>query len=30
LEPIGYVPPREHETNYYREHEPQPEAAGLN
>jgi len=30
LEPIGYVPPREHETNYYRDHEPQPQVAGLN
>jgi transposase InsO family protein len=30
LEPIGYVPPREHEWSYYRENEPQPAVAGLN
>jgi transposase InsO family protein len=30
LEPIGYVPPLEHESNYYREQETQPTGAGLN
>lgn len=30
LEPIGYVPPAEHEENYYREQATQPTAAGLN
>lgn len=30
LEPIGYVPPLEHETNYYRTQQPQPDTAGLN
>ena len=30
LEPIGYIPPVEHETNYYREQQPQPAMAGLN
>jgi transposase InsO family protein len=29
LEPIGYVPPVEHEENYYLHHETQPEGAGL-
>jgi transposase InsO family protein len=28
--PIGLIPPAEHETNYYREDQPQPIAAGLN
>jgi transposase InsO family protein len=30
LEPIGYVPPLEHERNYYREQQPSPAGAGLN
>lgn len=30
LEPIGYVPPLEHEENYYREQQLLPAAAGLN
>lgn len=30
LEPIGYVPPLEHETNYYQQQEVAPAAAGLN
>lgn len=30
LGPLGWVPPAEHEVNYYRKHEPQPVAAGLN
>ena len=30
LEPIGYIPPVEHENNYYREQQPQPAMAGLN
>lgn len=30
LEPIGYVPPVEHEINYYREQQPSPVEAGLN
>ena len=30
LEPIGYVPPLEHETNYYQQQESSPVAAGLN
>ena len=30
LEPIGYLPPLEHETNYYLEQQPSPVAAGLN
>lgn len=29
LEPIGYVPPVEHEETYYLLHETQPEGAGL-
>lgn len=30
LTPIGYVPPLEHEENYYREQQLLPAAAGLN
>lgn len=30
LEPIGYVPPLEHEENYYRDQKLMPVAAGLN
>jgi putative transposase len=30
LEPIGYVPPAEHERNYYLAQQPVPEAVGLN
>ncbi len=30
LEPIGHVPPAEHEANYYRQLEPALEGAGLN
>jgi len=30
LEPIGYVPPLEHETNYYQQQEVSPVEAGLN
>jgi len=30
LEPIGYVPPREHESNYYQLQKPSPQEAGLN
>ena len=30
LEPIGYLPPVEHETNYYQEQRLSPQAAGLN
>ena len=30
LEPIGYLPPVEHETNYYQEQKLSPQAAGLN
>ena len=30
LEPIGYLPPLEHEINYYREQKLSPLAAGLN
>lgn len=30
LEPIGYLPPAEHELNYYRQAQNPPEAAGLN
>ena len=30
LEPLGYLPPSEHEMNYYREQKPSPERARLN
>ena len=30
LEPLGYLPPSEHEMNYYREQKSSPVAAGLN
>jgi transposase InsO family protein len=30
LEPIGYIPPAEHEANYYQALQPEPMAVGLN